>query len=119
MNADTIAQDFFDAYSHALIARDVDAVSRLYATPALILFPGQSIAVSEPSQTADFFLQAWEQYDGIKHTTTDINVLAQTQHSLWADVTWHHDNDTTERMMYQLVESEDGWKIAVLTALDE
>ena len=119
MNADTIAHDFFDTYSHALVARDADAVSSLYATPALILFPSQSIAVSEPSQTADFFLQAWAQYDGIKHTTTNIKVLAHTQHSVWADVTWHHDNDTTERMMYQLVDSEDGWRIAVLTALDE
>ena len=82
MNADTIAHDFFDTYSHALVARDADAVSSLFATPALILFPGPSIAVQEPSQTADFFLQAWEQYDGIKHTTTDIKVLAQTQYSV-------------------------------------
>ncbi|WP_240694651.1 hypothetical protein [Cryobacterium sp. SO1] len=82
MNADTVAHDFFDTYARALVARDANAVSRLYATPALILFPGQSIAVSEPSQTAEFFLQAWEQYDGIKHTATDINVVAQTRHSV-------------------------------------
>ncbi len=119
MNADTITQTFFDTYSRALVTRDADAVSGLYATPSLILFPGQSIAVSETSQTADFFLQAWEQYDGIQHTSTDINVLAQTQYSVWADVTWHHDNNTTERMMYQLVDTQYGWKIAVLTALDE
>ncbi len=38
---------FFERYAAALQARDEKAVGRLYAVPALILFPGQSIAVAD------------------------------------------------------------------------
>src|SRR5699024_151749 len=45
-------------------------------------------------------------------------VIASTEHSIWADVTWrYHGGAPDERNMYQLVQTDDGWKIAVLTPL--
>jgi len=109
---------FFDDYARALLARDAEAIAVRYAVPALILFPGQPIAVTSPSQTAEFFTQAFAQYEGITQTSSAIDIAATADHSVWADVTWTHDNGTSERMMYQLVETADGWKIAVLTPLE-
>ena len=48
---DTV-ETFFAAYAAALLARDEQAVADLYAVPALVLFPGTSIAVGDRGQTA-------------------------------------------------------------------
>ncbi|CAM3769012.1 DUF4440 domain-containing protein [Isoptericola cucumis] len=125
MDTDVIARDFFDRYSRALLDRDASAVADLYAVPALILFPGQSVAVSDRAQTEQFFASAMGQYDGVTTTTADVRVVAATGHSIWAEVAWHHgrggDADRTgepdESFVYQLVDSGDGWRIAVLTPL--
>lgn len=40
-------------------------------------------------------------------------------HSIWVDVTWtYHGGAPDERNMYQLVRTDEGWKIAVLTPLE-
>lgn len=118
MSTQTIAREFFDRYAQALLARDAAAVARMYAVPSLILFPGQSIAVTDVSQTEEFFTSAWKQYDAVVQTSTDIALWAATDHSLWADVTWHHDNAPEERLCYQLLRTKTGeWQIAVLTPL--
>ena len=57
-NAQTTAHEFFDRYAAALLARDEKAIAAMYAVPALILFPGQSIPVADASQTEDFFKQS-------------------------------------------------------------
>ncbi|SDG45606.1 hypothetical protein [Microbacterium pygmaeum] len=101
----------------ALLDRDTEAVARLYAVPALILFPGQTIAVTDAAQTEQFFGSAWAQYEGITDTRVELRVPAETSGSVWADVTWHRDDATSERLMYQLVNTDDGWRIAVLTPL--
>jgi ketosteroid isomerase-like protein len=113
----TTVDEFFAGYRDALMARDERRVARLYAVPGLILFPGQRIAVSDERQTEHFFASAWGQYKGVTDTHTEIAVVAETSGSVWADVTWHHEGAPAERLMYQLVETEDGWKIAVLTPL--
>lgn len=119
MSENDTVNAFFEQYSNALLKRDQRAVADLYAVPALILFPGQSIPVSDSTQTEQFFAAAWEQYDGVTATSTEIAIVAETGHSIWADVTWRHDNGSTERLMYQLVDTGEGWKIAVLTPLEQ
>lgn len=119
MSNDT-ASTFFDDYRRALLARDVDAIAGHYAVPALIEFPDQAIAVSDPAQTREFFEQAVGQYENVTTADTSIDVVAETGHSIWADVTWTYDAGApSERSMYQLVRTDGDWKIAVLTPLGD
>ncbi|NQX13640.1 DUF4440 domain-containing protein [Microbacteriaceae bacterium VKM Ac-2855] len=117
MSTESITAEFFDRYTAALLSRDAHAVASLYAVPALILFPQQSIPVSDAGQAAAFFGEAFTQYEGVTSTRAEVAVAAESTHSIWADVTWHHSNDTTEHHMYQLVYGAGGWRIAVLTPL--
>ena len=128
------AREFFSRYRRALLDRDEAAVADLYAVPALILFPGQSLPVADRAQTEQFFGSSWSQYDGVTDMTSEMRVVAAADHSIWADVTWHHagaghEDGTghedgsgpagdTERFVYQLVGTDDGWRIAVLTPMD-
>lgn len=73
--------------------------------------------MSSTTQTEEFFASAWPQYEGVTETTRAIEVVACTGHSIWVDVTWRHDTGATERFLYQLVDTEAGWRIAVLTPL--
>lgn len=118
MDAHPTAQAFFDEYAAALLARDEQAVARLYAVPALVLFPGQPIAVTERSQTEEFFASSWAQYDGVQEARADLTVLAATDASVWADVAWSYDGEVRERFCYQLVDDAGTWRVAVLTPLD-
>lgn len=115
MNTESVVTTFFDRYASALLARDAEAVAELYAVPALVLFPGQSIAVTDRAQTATFFAQSWSQYDGIDEATPAIDVLAATEHSIWADVTWSYGGAASERFVYQLTADGGDWRISVLT----
>ncbi|WP_147916793.1 nuclear transport factor 2 family protein [Ruania zhangjianzhongii] len=110
--------EFFDRYARALLARDAEQIADLYAVPALIVSPGQSIAVTDRSQTRDFFAAGMAGYDDVTDAAADVAVLAQTGHSVWADVTWRYDGDPRERYLYQLVAVDHGWQIAVLTPLE-
>lgn len=114
-DAASVAEAFFAGYRRALLARDAEAIAARYAVPALILFPGQSVAVGSSDQTRAFFAGAFGQYQGVGDTTVEVQVLAATVHSIWADVTWRHDRGDTERMVYQLVREGSDWRIAVLT----
>ena len=50
---------------------------------------------------------------------TAVEVAASTAHSIWVDVTWtYHGGAPDERNMYQLVRTDEGWKIAVLSPLE-
>ena len=119
MTNSTIAQRFFDSYTRALLDRDAKAIAEHYAVPALIEFPDHPIAVSEASQTEQFFSGAFGQYEAVSTTHATIKVVAETGHSIWTDVTWTHDaGASSERLLYQLVHDSEGWKIAVLTPLD-
>ena len=109
--------EFFDGYRDALMARDERRVASLYAVPGLILFPGQPVAVADRAQTEQFFASAWGQYASVTDTHTDVSVVAEAPGSVWADVTWHHVGAPPERLMYQLVETDGAWAIAVLTPL--
>ncbi|WP_209325921.1 hypothetical protein [Brevibacterium renqingii] len=110
--------EFFDTYSRALIDRDATAIADHYAVPALIEFPGQRILVTDASQTESFFAGAFDQYEGVTEADAAVSDVASTGHSIWADVTWaYHGGAPDERNMYQLVQTDDGWKIAVLTPL--
>ncbi|WP_025777494.1 nuclear transport factor 2 family protein [Brevibacterium sp. VCM10] len=110
---------FFDSYTRALIDREAAAIAEHYAVPALIEFPGQRILVTDAGQTRDFFAQAVGQYDGVTEVDTAVEVAASTAHSIWVDVTWtYHGGAPDERNMYQLVRTDEGWKIAVLTPLE-
>jgi len=115
-HATSIAQ-FFDDYAAALLARDEHAIAAMYAVPSLILFPGQSIAVSDAAQTEQFFASAWGQYEGVATIEHEIAVLAEAPGSVWADVTWMHGGVPRERFTYQLVGTDDAWQIAVLTPM--
>ena len=101
------------------IMQVAQAIAEHYAVPALIEFPDHPIAVSEASQTEQFFSGAFGQYDGVSTTHATIRIVAETGHSIWADVTWTHDAGVpSERLLYQLVRSGSDWRIAVLTPLD-
>jgi len=117
---DTIdtAHEFFERYAAALLARDEKAIARMYAVPGLVLFPGQSIAITEVSQTEDFFAASWSQYDGIDAVDKRIVIMGEAPSSLWADVTWYYQGRAGERFCYQLVEGSDGYQIAVLTPME-
>jgi ketosteroid isomerase-like protein len=117
MTENTTVTGFFEQYRAALLARDERQVASMYAVPGLILFPGQVIAVSDEAQTQQFFAAAFAQYTDVTDTHTDLAVVAETPGSVWVDVTWHHEGAPEERLMYQLVELGDAWKIAVLTPL--
>ena len=119
MTNSTIAQQFFDSYTRALLDRDAQAIAEHYAVPALIEFPEQAIAVSDARQTEEFFAGAFGQYEGVSRSDAAMEVVAATGHSIWADVSWHHHGGAPdERSMYQLVRNGDKWTIAVLTPLD-
>jgi ketosteroid isomerase-like protein len=119
MRKHMIAEEFFRTYTRALLDRDAEAIADLYAVPALIAFPGQVLAVADRAQTAAFFASAFGQYDGVTDARTSIDVVAETGHSIWADVTWSYDGPAAgERNMYQLLRGGDGvWRIGVLTPL--
>ncbi|GAA4932308.1 hypothetical protein EV188_103782 [Actinomycetospora succinea] len=114
---DTV-ESFFARYAAALLARDEQAVADLYAVPALVLFPGTSIAVTDAAQTAAFFASSWAQYEGTDASDPTITVMGEGPVGVWADVTWDHGHGPAERFCYQLVAGEDGYRIAVLTLLD-
>lgn len=114
---DTV-ESFFARYAEALLARDEQAVADLYAVPALVLFPGTSIAVSDRARTAAFFASSWEQYEGIDTAVPSITIMGEGPVGVWADVTWDHGHGPAERFCYQLVAGQDGYRIAVLTLLD-
>ena len=113
----TRVQQFFDRYAAALLARDEQAIAQLYAVPALILFPGNAIPVSDAAQTERFFKSSWQQYEGVDEASSTITVLAETPGSIWADVTWSFGGAPRERFCYQLVAGPDGDRIAVLTPM--
>lgn len=109
---------FFTAYREALLARDEKGIAAMYAVPGLILFPGNALAVSKEKQTEKFFASSWDQYEGVDDITPTIELLAEAPGTVWADVTWSHDGVVRERMVYQLVATDTGYRIAVLTPMD-
>ena len=115
----SIVRAFFDSYTRALLDRDAAGVAGHYAVPCLIEFPDQAIAVSSSDQTEAFFAGAFDQYANVTRADANVTVVAETGHSVWADVRWdHHGGAPDERNMYQLVRAGEDWRIAVLTPLD-
>ena len=108
---------FFDRYALALLARDTKAVAGMYAVPSLILFPGQSIPVTDSRQAEEFFDAAWVQYNGVTELGKQLSIMGEGPGSVWADVTWTYGGRPRERFCYQLVEGPAGYRIAVLTPL--
>lgn len=108
---------FFDRYAVALLARDAKAIAGMYAVPSLILFPGQSIAVTDSGQTEAFFASSWGQYEGVDSVEKRIDIMAEAPGFVWADVTWTYGGEPRERFCYQLAERAGGYQIAVLTPL--
>ena len=111
------AEQFFDKYASALLARDAKAIAAMYAIPSLILFPGHSQAVSEQKQTEEFFAASFGQYDGIDSIKKEFVVRLEAPGAIWADVTWTYPRKPSERFCYQLVPGVGGYQIAVLTLL--
>ena len=108
---------FFERYASALLARDAKAIAGMYAVPSLILFPGTSIPVSDSRQTEEFFASAFGQYAGVDDVGRQIVIMGEALGSVWADVTWTYGGRPPERFCYQLVDSADGYRIAVLTLM--
>jgi hypothetical protein len=112
-----VAQAFFERYAAALLARDEAAVAAMYAVPALILFPGQVVVVSDARQTEEFFAASWAQYAGVSEAVPQVVVMGEAPASIWVDVTWSYDGQARERFCYQLVERPVGHQVAVLTPM--
>jgi ketosteroid isomerase-like protein len=111
------AEQFFERYAAALLARDAKAIAGMYAVPSLILFPGRSIPVTDARQTEEFFAASWGQYEGVDAVDKQLVVMGEAPGSLWVDVTWSYGGQPRERFCYQLVEGRDGYQIAVLTPM--
>ena len=109
-------EEFFDRYADALLARDAPAVAALYAVPSLILFPGQSIPVTDAQQTEEFFASSWAQYEGVDRVDRSIAIMGGGPGTTWADVTWIYGSGS-EHFCYQLIATPGGTQIAVLTLL--
>jgi hypothetical protein len=116
-DTDGKVEQFFERYASALLARDAKAIAGMYAVPALIIFPGKSIPVSDARQTEEFFASSWGQYDGVDAVDKQIVVMGEAPGSLWADVTWAYGGRPRERFCYQLVQGIEGYQIAVLTPM--
>ena len=116
-NIQESVNEFFDRYARALLDRDAKALAGLYAVPSLIIFPGQSIPVSEARQTEEFFASAWSQYEGIHELEKQLAILGEAPGSVWVDVTWTYGGRPRERFCYQLVSGTAGYQIAVLTLM--
>lgn len=113
-----VATAFVGTYRRALLTRDVEAIAAHYACPALIAFPGATVAVTDPGQTVAFFTSAVAQYDGVTVAAARVEVMGEGPGSLWLDVTWSYDGQAPpERFCYQLLETTGGWRIGVLTPL--
>lgn len=112
------ADEFFERYAAALLARDAKTIAGMYAVPSLILFPGVSIPVSDARQTEEFFESSWGQYEGVDAIEKQVLIMAEAPGSIWADVTWSYGGRRRERFCYQLVERSPGHQIAVLTPLE-
>lgn len=108
---------FFERYASALLARDEKTIAEMYAVPSLILFPDESIVVSDAKQTEEFFASSWEQYNGVDAVEKQIVVMGEAPGSVWADVTWSYGGQPRERFCYQLIEGAEGYQIAVLTPM--
>ncbi|MET1064565.1 MAG: hypothetical protein ABWX85_06300 [Arthrobacter sp.] len=108
---------FFERYATALLARDAAAIAGMYAVPSLILFPGTSIPVSDPRQTEEFFASAFSQYAGVNEIEKRTAILGEAPGTVWADVTWSYGGTPRERFCYQLIDTADGYRIAVLTLM--
>ncbi|HEX9227182.1 MAG TPA: hypothetical protein VF885_11090 [Arthrobacter sp.] len=108
---------FFDRYAAALLARDAKAIAGMYAVPSLILFPGTSIPVSDSRQTEEFFASAFGQYAGVTDVEKHIAVMGEAAGTVWADVTWSYGDRPPERFCYQLIDSTEAYRIAVLTLM--
>lgn len=113
----TEIHQFFDRYARALLARDEKALAAMYAVPALILFPGRSIVVTDSGQTEEFFAGSWDQYEGVGTVDKNIVLMGQAPGSLWVDVTWSYGGEIREQFCYQLVGDADCYRIAVLTPM--
>ena len=111
------AHEFFERYAVALMAPEERAVAGMYAIPALILFPGIPVLVTDAGQTEAFFAGAWGQYDGVDAVEKEIAVMGEAPGSWWVDVTWTYGGRPRERFCYQLVEGASGYRIAVLTPM--
>jgi ketosteroid isomerase-like protein len=110
-------EEFFERYAAALLARDAGAVAVLYAVPALILFPGNSVPVASRNQTEQFFAASWVQYEGVESVEKRVRILEQAPWSVWADVAWSYGGGPRERFCYQLIDDAGQYRIAVLTPL--
>lgn len=113
----SFVHDFFVQYAQALLDRDAAAIAEMYAVPALVLFPGNPVPVTERSQTEEFFTSACGQYEGVDSLTNEIHIMGEAPSSLWVDVAWSYDGQVRERFCYQLVDHAGEWRIAVLTPL--
>lgn len=111
------AEEFFERYAAALLAHDAKAIAAMYAVPALILFPGTSIPVTDARQTEEFFGSSWAQYEGVDAVDKKIVIMGEAPGSVWADVTWSYGGQSRERFCYQLVDAAGGYQIAVLTLM--
>ena len=111
-------EEFFNDYAAALLARDARAIAGMYAVPSLILFPGTSIPVSDSRQTEEFFTSAFSQYAGVDDVGRQIVIMGEAPGTVWAVVTWSYAARQPERFCYQLIESAEGYRIAVLTLMD-
>jgi hypothetical protein len=112
-----VAHQFFERYEAALLARDEKAIAGMYAVPSLILFPGNSIPVTDTGQTEEFFASSWSQYEGVHEVDKQIAIMGEAPSSIWADVTWIYHGRAQERFCYQLVEGRGGYQVAVLTPM--
>lgn len=73
--------------------------------------------MGDARQTEQFFAPSWGQYEGVDEAGRSMTIMAEAPGTVWADVTWTYGGRAQERFCYPLVETPDGYRIAVLTPL--
>jgi hypothetical protein len=115
-------KDFLDRFAEAFTAGDGEAVAKLWRTPAFVLSAEMARPVSEPSEVAEFFGGARDQYNeiGITGTRAEIVRLDEiSDHLVMVRVRWPYldkDGDAmgAETSTYTLSrEGDDDWKIRI------
>jgi hypothetical protein len=115
-------QEYLDGFAVALTASDGAAIAEMWETPAFVLGQDMARVVNEPTEVAEFFGGARDQYRelGITDTRADIVRLDEiTEHMVMVRVRWPYIDAEGREMgaetsTYTLVRQGSGdWKLRV------
>lgn len=117
---------FFERYSKAFAAYDVDAVLELVHRPCMVASGPDVIALQTEAELRERFERQFERHRELQVGAAQFEVLASrrlTPRITRADVQWAFQTQdgnalTSFGLSYTLVDPEDGWAIATVFPLE-